>query len=228
MSVSGKLNMATAAPTPSLGAVYTAPTHVPPSLWIFPPALDWEFVSKFNARLPLSSERRADETGTFRLLPPSPYSDNYQLPDVIVDALDNLTLPQLVGAPDVGASRQFGMGMSEPVESGHVIKLNWEGDEEKIVRMTCHICAAAGKDKDQTKTKCRSRMVSKSLWQFCDSNTDSDLQCRGPPTRPSSQCRASSPETKRLWLINSRTRLLGTWTTTGPIRRLTSNSDHQH
>jgi hypothetical protein len=120
--------------------LYAAPTEVAPPTWIFPPALNREYVAEFNARLPPSSERRAREDGELALLPPSPFSDNYRPPDIILESISNLTYGARTEIPPSLVGEGFARNDDQPVRVGDRILLDWEGDDAKTVRMTCHLC----------------------------------------------------------------------------------------
>jgi hypothetical protein len=151
--------MAAPSSTPSAPEeLYVAPTDVAPPTWIFPPALNRGYVAEFNARLPPSSERRAREDGEVALLPPSPFSDIYRPPDIILDSITSMTYEGRAEVPAELVGDGFAQNRFQPVQVGDNILLDWEGSEEKTVRMTCHFCGGQVERRDIMET-CERRMT---------------------------------------------------------------------
>jgi hypothetical protein len=157
MSVSRQPNMNKPRAYSSENSQYAAPADIPPSLWVFPPALDRTFVSKFNVELPPSNKTTSGEDNKPYLEPPLPFSEEWKDSDVLLQSIYNLTYTQRAGPSAEEDFRRFGNNKAT-VHTSDSITLDWEGGDEKVVRMICHLCSESSDSPDNILSTCeRSR-----------------------------------------------------------------------
>jgi len=109
------------------------------SPWLFPPALNQTFVTNFAANITPPDRTITFENGTTFQFPPDVFNLGGVRPDIILDSLEHLTYNERVETSPNSQNTTFGLG-HKSVRSGDTIALDWEGEDEKVVAMTCHEC----------------------------------------------------------------------------------------
>lgn len=86
--------------------------------------------------------------GTTIQEPPSVFGSDGSRPDIILDSIEQLTYKERIGAQRLSTTNMTFGDEYKWVHAGDTIALDWDGDKERVVVLTCHECTRSRSELD--------------------------------------------------------------------------------